>query len=279
MNIKDKVDYDVIVVGAGPAGIFTCYELALLKPDIKILLVDKGHNIYDRRCPILEKKIDKCPEIKQGDAISVGCLPACSITAGFGGAGAYSDGKFNITSEFGGWMMDYMSNEQVEELIEYVDAINLKHGATPNITDPSTQAVKDIEKKGWAVGLKLLRAKVRHLGTEQNLQILKNIYEYLNGKVEYMFKTRVQDLIIEQQVIKGIEIKGGTKLMADYVVLAPGRDGSKWMKQALEKHHVEMYNNQVDIGVRVETSDIIMEEINTHLYEGKFIYHTSVGTS
>ncbi|MEG0283954.1 MAG: NAD(P)/FAD-dependent oxidoreductase [Erysipelotrichales bacterium] len=271
--------YDVVVVGAGPAGIYACYELYKENKDIKVLLVDKGHDIHERNCPILNKKIDKCPEFKEGESISVGCKPACSITAGFGGAGAYSDGKFNITSEFGGWMMDYMSDEQVEELIEYVDSINLEYGANPDITDPTTYEVKEIEKKGWAVGLKLLRAKVRHLGTEQNLRILKDINTFLKDKITYAFKTKVDDLIVEENMIKGVVLHDGTRIESDYVIMAPGRDGSKWMSEVLARRDLEMYNNQVDIGVRVETSDIIMEEINEHLYEGKFVYRTSVGTT
>lgn len=271
--------YDVVVVGAGPAGIFACYELSNLNPEIKILLVDKGHDIMDRNCPILNKKIEKCPLFEVDGKLQKGCLPACSITSGFGGAGAYSDGKFNITTEFGGWMMDYLSNDLVEELIHYVDEINLKHGATSSITDPTTDKVKDIEKKGWAVGLKLLRAKVRHLGTEQNLQILANINKYLKNKVDFMFKTKVKDIIVDGSAIKGIVLENDCKIEADYVILAPGRDGSKWMSKVLHNHGIDMYNNQVDIGVRVETSDIIMEEINSNLYEGKFTFHTSVGTS
>ncbi|MDL2211431.1 NAD(P)/FAD-dependent oxidoreductase [Erysipelotrichaceae bacterium OttesenSCG-928-M19] len=272
-------NYDVIVVGAGPAGIFTCYELYQKNKDLKILLVDKGLDIKQRSCPILEKKIEKCPENIVNGKKQVGCKPACSITAGFGGAGAYSDGKFNITSEFGGWLVDYLGENQVEELIEYVDSINLAHGATTIITDPTTDRVKEIEKKGWAVGLKLLRARVRHLGTEQNLKILKDINKDLSDKVDFAFKTKVTDFIIEDKKIKGIVLADEKKIYAKYVVAAPGRDGSKWLSNVLEKYGVEMYNNQVDIGVRVETSDIIMEEINDNLYEGKFIYHTSVGTT
>lgn len=271
--------YDVIVVGAGPAGIYACYEFYKLNKDLKVLLVDKGHDIHDRTCPILEKRIDKCPEFNIDGNVSVGCRPACSITAGFGGAGAYSDGKFNITSEFGGWMMDYMSNEQVEELIDYVDSINLSYGANPDITDPTTDKVKEIEKKGWAVGLKLLRAKVRHLGTEQNLQILKDINLFLKDKITYAFKTKVNDLVIKDNTITGVILEDDKLIEADYVVMAPGRDGAKWLVNVLAKKGVEMFNNQVDIGVRVETSDIIMEEINENLYEGKFLYHTSVGTT
>ena len=274
-------EYDVIVVGAGPAGIFTCYELSLKWPNAKVLLIDKGHDIYQRNCPILQKKIQKCPPAT-GRKDFAGCLPACSITNGFGGAGAYSDGKFNITSEFGGWMTDYLSDSQVVELISYVDDINLKHGATTSITNPLTDEVRQIERRGYAVGLKLMRAQVRHLGTEQNLQILKNIFEYLTDKIEMKFKTEVEDIVTEkigpQLKIKGVQLKNGETLLADQVVVAPGRDGSQWLTKILKKRRLRMNNNQVDIGVRVETSDIVMEEINKHLYEGKFIFNTTVGT-
>lgn len=271
--------YDVVIVGAGPAGIYAAYELSRLNTELKVLLVDKGHDIYQRQCPILNKKISKCPETTIDGEVKVGCQPACSITAGFGGAGAYSDGKFNITSEFGGWLTDYLPVNTVEDLINYVDDINLEHGATPIITDPTTPKVKEIEKQGWAVGLKLLRAKVRHLGTEQNLKILTDIYESLKGKVDFAFKSLVKDVIVENKEIKGIVLENGEEIKASYVVLAPGRDGSKWMSSILAQHGIKLFNNQVDIGVRVETSDIIMEEINENLYEGKFIFHTSVGTT
>jgi uncharacterized FAD-dependent dehydrogenase len=273
--------YDVVVVGAGPAGIFSCYELSLKMPHAKVLLIDKGHDIYKRNCPILEKKIEKCPPAA-GKKEFAGCLPACSITNGFGGAGAYSDGKFNITSEFGGWMTDFLSPSQVIELIQYVDEINLSHGATESITDPLTDKVKDIEKRGYAAGLKLLRAQVRHLGTEQNLEILKSIFEYLKDKVDMMFKAEVEDVISEKvegvHRVKGVKLKSGEDVFADKIVIVPGRDGSVWLSNILKKRRLKMTNNQVDIGVRVETSDIVMEEINKNLYEGKFIFNTSVGT-
>ena len=281
-------NYDVVVVGAGPAGIFTCYEITRKRPELKVLLVDKGHDIYKRNCPILMKKITKCPVNKTGIS---GCSPACSITNGFGGAGAYSDGKFNITSEFGGWMTEYLDRDVVEELINYVDSINLEHGATTKVTDPTTKAVKDIEKRGLASGLKLLRAKVRHLGTEDNLQILKSIYEELKDKIDMSYKTEVKDIIVDNDSIKGVvvtdtiaedwktdTVKGDT-ILADKVVIVPGRDGSAWLTELCKKYNIPRVANQVDIGVRVETNDEIMEEINTHLYEGKFIFRTSVGTT
>ncbi|CAM3898908.1 NAD(P)/FAD-dependent oxidoreductase [Mesobacillus zeae] len=276
-----KTNYDVIVVGAGPAGIFTCYEMTLKMPEARVLLVDKGHDIYKRNCPILQKKIEKCPP-PAGKKDFAGCLPACSITNGFGGAGAYSDGKFNITSEFGGWMTDYLSESKVIELIKYVDKINLDHGATESVTDPLTDQVKDIERRGYAAGLKLLRAQVRHLGTEQNLAILKSIYEYLQTKIEMKFKMEVDDLITEKQAdghkVRGIKLKSGDEFHADKIVITPGRDGSKWLTSLMKSRRLKMINNQVDIGVRVETSNVVMQEINEHLYEGKFIFNTSVGT-
>lgn len=273
---SDVMSYDVIVVGAGPAGIFCAYELSKKDPALKVLLLDKGLDIYHRRCPIMEKKIDKCPSNPKGYP---GCYPACSITSGFGGAGAYSDGKFNITSEFGGWMTDYLSNELVEELIGYVDSINLQHGATETITDPTTPKVREIEKRGLAVGLKLLRARVRHLGTEQNLEILKAIFEELKSKIEMRFKTEVKDIIIENNEVKGVVINNDISIYAKKVVTVVGRDGATWLNTICTDNKIQMNHNQVDIGVRVETNDVIMEEINEHLYEGKFIFNTSVGTT
>ena len=266
--------YDVVIVGAGPAGIYCAYELVEKNPKLNVLLIEKGYDIFNRRCPVLEHKIAKCP-INRGVS---GCQPACSITDGFGGAGAYSDGKFNITSEFGGWMTDYLDNELVEKLIHYVDDINLKFGATTQITDPTTPEVLAIEKRAIAVGLKLLRAKVRHLGTEQNLEILKKLYRYLEDKVTMVFKTKVTELIIEENTIKGVKTASDV-YYAEKVVLAVGRDGAKWLSDVCTSNGIKMTNNQVDVGVRVETNDIIMEEINRTLYEGKFVYKSSVGTT
>ncbi|WP_274653197.1 NAD(P)/FAD-dependent oxidoreductase [Paenibacillus humicola] len=273
--------YDVIVVGAGPAGIFACYELTLKAPHWKVLLVDKGHDIDRRSCPILDNKIKLCPP-PAGRKEFAGCLPACSITAGFGGAGAYSDGKFNITTEFGGWLTDYIPPSKVLDLIRYVDQINLEHGASTAVTDPTTETIRSIEQRGYAAGLKLLRAQVRHLGTEQNLEILKSIYAYLRPRIDMMFKTEVEDIVTVKEEgahrVTGIELKNGERHEASLVMIAPGRDGSAWLTGLLKKRRLKMFNNQVDVGVRVETSDVVMREINEHLYEGKFIFNTSVGT-
>ncbi len=269
--------YDVIIVGAGPAGIFAAYELTQLNPNARVLLVDKGHDIEHRRCPILEGKIDKCPppgRIKD----FAGCMPACSITAGWGGAGAYSDGKFNLTTEFGGWMQDYLAPSKVLDLIEYVDRINLEHGATTTITDPTTRAVASIERRAIAAGLKLLKARVRHLGTEENLKILGNIYQTIKPRIDIRFKTMVDEILVEKKCIRGVRLASGEELLADQVVIAPGRDGSEWLGKLLKKERLTLLNNQVDIGVRVETTNVVMQELNEHLYEAKFIFNSSVGT-
>lgn len=268
------MEYDVIIVGAGPAGYFCAYELMQKAPDLKVLLIEKGQDIYHRNCPVLAHKIDKCPINK--DHYS-GCYPACAMTNGFGGAGAYSDGKFNITSEFGGWLSEILDDEELLNLIKYVDNINLKHGATTTITNPYTDKVRQIERKAIAVGLKLLRSSVRHLGTEENLKILKKIYEELKNKITMVFKTTLTDIIVEDGVCKGVICKD-VEYRGKKIFLALGRDGSIILERILTYHNVKMMNTQVDIGVRVETNDIVMEEINENLYEGKFIFNTSVGT-
>ena len=268
--------YDVVIVGAGPSGYMCAYELATKKSDLKILLLDRGKNIYERKCPVLEHKLDKCPVNQKGYRE---CYPACSITSGFGGAGAYSDGKFNITTEFGGWLTDYMDPDELMNIINYVDDINLSFGATKVLTNPDTPKVREIEHRAMSVGVKLLRSKVRHLGTEENLKILSKIYEFLKGKVDMKFSTRVIDINVENERVTGVRLENGEIIDADYVVLGVGREGSKWLNELFEKYKIPMSQTQVDIGVRVECPNMVMEEINENLYEGKFLYKTSVGST
>lgn len=268
--------YDVIIVGAGPCGYFCAFELIKNKPDLKVLLIDKGLDISKRRCPILEHKLTKCPVNPKGYN---GCYPACSITNGFGGAGAYSDGKFNITTEFGGWLGNYMSDEELLKLIHYVDDINLSYGATKEITNPTSDEILRIEKKAMSVGLKLLRSQVRHLGTEENLKILTRIYNDLSKKIDFKFTTNIKDIILEDKKVKGVITDNGETFESEYVLLAVGREGSLWLNDLFEKYHIDMTQNQVDIGVRVECPNLVMDDINKNLYEGKFLYKTSTGST
>ena len=268
--------YDVAIVGAGPSGYFCAYELVQKNPELKVILLDKGLSIENRHCPVLEHKLTRCPKNAKGYQE---CFPACSITNGFGGAGAYSDGKFNITSEFGGWLQEYIDQDDLMKLIDYVDQINLKYGATPVITDPYTPEVRDIERRAMSVGLKLLHSKVRHLGTEENLKILTRIYFDLKDKVDCRFSTAVKDVIVKDGQVKGVITDKGEQIDADYVLLAVGREGSAWLTDLFEKFGVEMTQNQVDIGVRVECPNMVMEEINKNLYEGKFIFKASTGST
>ena len=273
--------YDLIIVGAGPCGIYAAWEATKLSPKAKILLIDRGSDIYNRKCPIMSKKARLCPMSEGKDGFS-GCKPACSVTCGFGGAGAYSDGKFNITAEFGGWLGDYMPASKLIDLINYVDGINLAHGAPSNITDPESVEVDLIEQKVYGAGLKLLKAKVRHLGTEMNLHVMKSIFDALKPKIEMLFKTDVLDILTTTKDGKikavGVVTKEGKEFQGKEILIAPGRDGSAWLSSVLSKHGISVTCNQVDIGVRAETSNVIMQDINRHLYEAKLIFNSSTGS-
>lgn len=265
--------YDVVIVGAGPAGLYAAYEFTLKAPHLKVLLVDKGVEAKYRHCPIMEEKIDKCPpanKIKNYQS----CWPACGVINGAGGAGSFSDGKFNITSEYGGFLTDYLPPSKVLELIRYVDDINMKHGAPDTITDPLTEAVADIERRAAGAGLKLLRAQVRHIGTDNNLKLMNEIFSYLAEHIHLRFRTPIAELIVNADRVEGVVTDKGEEIYCKRVIVAPGRDGSTWLSELFRKHRLKMSANQVDIGVRVETSNVVMREVNEHLYEGKFIYQS-----
>ncbi|HOK43337.1 MAG TPA: NAD(P)/FAD-dependent oxidoreductase [Thermoclostridium caenicola] len=257
-----KSKYDVIIIGCGTAGIFAGYELDRLCPGMDILMLEQGRDIGRRSCPIVQKKTESC----------INC-PSCSIMSGFGGAGAFSDGKFNFTTRFGGWLSDYMDSETIMELIEYVDSINVRFGATTKRFSTNSPAAHEISRKALSYDLHLLDAEVKHLGTENNLDILTRLYEYLNQRVELVCNAPVTEIEALQDGYR-ITLNDGTSAECRYLIVAPGRTGAEWFANQCRKLGLSLINNQVDIGVRVELPAKIFEEITDVVYEAKFLYRT-----
>ncbi len=253
-------NYDVIIVGAGPAGIFAAMELS--KPgNLKILLVEKGRKVEKRKCPI-------------GDTTEtcINCKP-CSIMCGWGGAGAFSDGKLTLTTEFGGWLDEYIGKEQLQKLIGYVDEIYVENGAPERVFGQDTEVVKDLQLQVAKAGLKLVPAHIRHMGTENTLKVLSKMYDKVAQNVTIITNTIVKDVIIENNAVKGIVTKNDT-YYAPRIILAPGRDGAEWFSDQAEKLGIELKNNQVDIGVRVELPAVTMQEFTDNVWEPKIVYNT-----
>ncbi|MBP3284668.1 MAG: NAD(P)/FAD-dependent oxidoreductase [Clostridia bacterium] len=254
--------YDVIIVGAGISGIMAAYELAE-KSKLNVLLLEQGKNIYKRSCPIIEGKVKDC----------INC-PACSIMKGFGGAGNFSDGKYNFTTAFGGWFNEYLPDKDVMDLINYVDEINMKFGATDETFSTQTPEALKIEKAALEYDLHLLHAKVKHLGTENNLQILKNMYDYLAEKIQIESDCQVSDIThLSDGSFEVVTSSMGT-LNCKYLIVAPGRAGAEWFSNQCKKLDIPLLNNQVDIGVRVEMPARVFEHITNAVYESKLVYRT-----
>lgn len=252
--------YDVAVIGAGPASIFAVYELITTKPDLKIIVFESGRDISSRVCPIGAGKTKKC----------VNCNP-CNIMRGFGGAGAFSDGKFNFTTQFGGWLNDYIDDDEVMKLIYYVDEINLKHGAPEIIF--STKGSK-LRQKALEYDLHLLDASVRHLGTENNLNVLRSIYSFLKDKVDFRFLTPVSSINSDGKGDNQLILEDGEKVNANFLIAAPGRAGAEWFTNECRRLNLRLLNNQVDVGVRVEVPDEVFNHITNEVYEAKLHYRT-----
>ncbi len=269
--------YDVIVVGAGPSAVFLAYEMVVKKSKKKVLIIEQGKSVEKRSCPIEQK--GKC----------VHCKPMCNITCGFSGAGAFSDGKLSLYNRedndlhVGGILHEYIGVENTKKLIDYTDDIYLKFGADTHLEGTEFKdEVKKICQKAKKENITLIDIPIRHLGTEKSHELYYKIEKYLleNG-IEIMFDTTVKDLIVEDNVIKGVKVqdsmdyingKEQTKdIMANKVVLAVGRKGANWLVEMCDKHNIETTSGTVDIGIRYELPDHVMEKINKYMYEGKFI--------
>ena len=270
--------YDLIIVGAGPSGVFTAYELIELglNKEKRILLIDQGKRVEQRTCPV--NKVHKC----------VKCKPYCNITSGFSGAGAFSDGKLTLpnldsdTIEVGGILDEYIGVEETKKLMMYTDEIYLRFGADTKLEGlENLDKINEISKKAKENGLILANCPIRHLGTEKSHELYKRLQDYLlENNIEIMFETNVKDLIIEDEKVKGVIVQDmknapespiSSSLYSDKVVLGIGRKGAAWLADMCHAHDIKNRAGTVDIGVRYELPDSVMENINKYMYEGKFI--------
>lgn len=254
--------YDVIIIGAGPSGIFCAYELKKHNKNLRVLIVEKGRSIEKRICP--KRKTLKC----------VNCTP-CSITTGFAGAGAFSDGKLSLSPDVGGNLPEILGYEETQKLIKETDEIYLSFGADTKVYGiDKEKEIEKIRRKAINANLKLIECPIRHLGTEEGYKIYSKIQEHLlNEGVEILFNTMVKNLIINDNKIEGI-VTDKDEYYADEVVSAVGREGAEWFFNKCIEHNIETEPGTVDVGVRVEVRDEVMEELNSNLYEAKLVYHT-----
>ena len=253
------MNYDVLIIGAGPGGIFSAYELSHLDPTLKIGVLEAGHPLDRRKCPIDGKKIKTCIECK-----------TCSIMSGFGGAGAFSDGKYNITNDFGGTLYEYIGKQQAIELMKYVDEINMLHGGAG--TKLYSTAGSKFKKLCMQNDLHLLDASVRHLGTDINYVVLENIYKHLSDKVDFYFNSHVDKISYEDGKYKVTAL--GKEYTSDKCIISVGRSGSKWMESVCADLDIPTESSRVDIGVRVELPAEVFSHLTDELYESKIVYRT-----
>ena len=252
-------DYDVIIIGAGPGGIFAAYELAKTAPDLRVCVFEAGTRLDGRRCPINGTTVKTC----------IGCK-TCSIMSGFGGAGAFSDGKYNITNDFGGTLHEHIGKAQALELMRYVDSINLAHGGEgTRLYSTANTRLKTVCMQNK---LKLLSASVRHLGTDINYVVLGNLYAELKDKVEFMFMTPVVSIDVIDSGYRVVTTKNS--LTCSKCIVSVGRSGSKWIEEVCRELDIPTESNRVDLGVRVELPAELFSHLTDELYESKIVYRT-----
>ncbi len=253
------MNFDVIIIGAGPGGIYSAYELSQLRPDLKVAVFEAGHALHKRNCPIDGVKIKSC----------IGCK-SCSIMSGFGGAGAFSDGKYNITNDFGGTLYAYIGKKQAIDLMKYVDEINMRYGGEGTKLY-STTGTK-FKKLCMQNDLHLLDASVRHLGTDINYVVLENLYAHLKDKVSFFFDTPVESVVAADNSFT-VQCKDGSYTCQNCII-SVGRSGSKWMETVCKDLDITTHSNRVDLGVRVELPAEVFSHLTDELYESKIVYRT-----
>ncbi|NTW58444.1 MAG: FAD-binding protein [Nitrospirae bacterium] len=253
--------FDVIIIGTGPAGIFAALEL-VKQAGIRVLMIEKGSDIGARSCPMHDADMP-CAQCE-----------LCGILCGWGGAGAYSDGKLTLTSAFGGWLGEYLQADDLEQLIDIVDSIYCRYGAGKDIHGEDREAMERLRKKARSYDLELVPARIRHIGTDLCKDVLKNIRGHLEGKVTVLFNMPVAQVIAEGGAATGVVTGDGKRYDAHAVILAVGREGSSWLSTEAKRLGLSLQTNPVDIGVRVELPASIMKDITDIAYEAKFLYTT-----
>jgi uncharacterized FAD-dependent dehydrogenase len=254
--------YDVIIIGAGPAGIFAALEFIKKSGKTRVLIIEKGKDIDKRSCPMNVRK-SSCTACRE-----------CNLLSGWGGAGAFSDGKLSLSPEVGGFLSRYMDKDKVQTLIDYVDSIYVHYGAPAEVFGEGAGEIRELERTASMNNLVLVPSKIRHIGTDRCKVLLKKMKEDVDGGVRTVFQTEARTVMVDKGKFKGVVLKNGEKVHADFLILAPGREGSRWLEEESRRLNLTLLKNPVDVGVRVELPAPVLEPLTRITYEPKLLFYT-----